>query len=310
MAQDWSDDDDNADEEQIDVNSSSNTDFLLAIPAADSTNISEPSFRLKLNPPVPSHLKPPQKPLSYIDFDYSKSAEWREKNIQSSYWLKKTTQVNVKSDYQTAADACQMYQKSLASAGGGIMKVDTVSTLPEWCLLREIIWMLQLEPQESLSEPIKVDKCSKFFAIDCDAAKIVVNRNVSLASVTIYGMQTILHEFAEIMTILYRFRKFFQSIFHPNVTEPDENGESDNTLVPHTLECYANGLKDFLRTLSQRLTKIEARIIQQDPMEIETIIKLYNELLPDFRMVQELYDIHTKVYVDFKANAGKLQKWF
>lgn len=267
------------------------------MPTADSTNLSEPSYsslQLKLKHPITSNnLRPPQKPLSFIEYDSSKARKWRNENIQAPFWLKDTTQVTVKSEYKEAADTCQRYQKCLSTA---TMRVESISTLSEWCLMREIIWMLQLEPEFG-TKPNKLEKTSKFFSINCDKAEIVVNSKVSLASVTIDGIQSILHDFASTMTILYRFRQFFQNIFH---TE-----EGTSNAIPHSLECYANGLIDFLRILSDAINRIEGRLIEQDPMEIETVVQLYNELMPHFRMVKELHDIHTKVYIDFKENAGK-----
>lgn len=228
-----------------------------------------------------SSLRPPQKLQFYTAFDSKKAPEWKEKNTQSSWWLNKNDRI----------------------ARPGVRTDESVPTLSEWCLMREIIWMLKLEPHHDPSNSTSSNEFSKFFTLNTETDNITVNRDISLVNVSIDGIQTILNEFAEAMTISYSFRKFFENIFqHTNAVS---FFESTVYVPPYTIQCYANGLKEFLNVVAESITKLETELIEQDPMEIRTIIYMYNELLPYFRLLRKLFDIHQKVFIDFKTTPGQ-----
>lgn len=224
-------------------------------------------LRLKLIPCGRGVLKPPEKKPIFIEFDSSKATEWREKNVQHSWWNA------------------------------------TNPIVSEWCLLREIIWTLQLQPLDSDLSSESVKKYSKFFSINLTADEIVVNSDVSLISTTEESLRPILLEFARIATQLYRFRKFFASVFHP----PAVNSFLESAqIAPYSIQCYATGLKDFLQVISKIICDLEIELIEQDLTKTHTIVYLYIKLLPHFRKIDILYDIHNKVYIDFKTNAGNV----
>lgn len=226
-------------------------------------------LRLKRIPFGRDVLKPPEKKPIFTEFDGSKAAAWRESNVQNAWWLDSTP--------------------------------NQLAVVSEWCLLREIIWTLQLAPVDSDRHDDALKKFSKCFSINLNSDEILVNPNVALASSSAESLKSILSEFASVSTKLYQFRKFFETVFHPPIV--NSFLESAQT-APYSIQCYANGLKDFLRIISKTIGKLEIELIQQDLSETFSIIYFYNQLLPHFQMVHTLHDIHTKVYIDFKTNEG------
>ncbi|XP_031634279.1 gamma-tubulin complex component 5-like isoform X2 [Contarinia nasturtii] len=235
----------------------------------DSLRTDVKPLRLTLQPFARDILRPPEKRSIFTEFDASKSEAWRIKNVQNPWW-------------QSEAPA------------------NSTSVLSEWCLQREIIWMLQMQPLDDIDVE-RLKKFSKFFTLDTTTDEFSVNTNVTLNSTSVDGLQQILTTFALVSTKLYRFRKFFKIVFEPPVV--NSFLESAQT-APHTIQNYATGLKDFLRIVNEAIFDLEAQLIEQDLTETHTIIYLHNQLLLHFRKVHILYDIHMKVYIDFKINEG------
>lgn len=228
-------------------------------------NIEKP-LKLKLIPFGKGLLKPPEKKPILVEFDSSKSIEWHQKNIQKPWWR--------------LPNRCE------------------VTILSEWCLLREIIWTLQLNPLENSAAH---ERFSKFFSLNTMSDEITVNPDVSLINMTVASLQSILSEFASAATKLYRFRRFLAAVFQP----PSVNRFLESVqLAPHSIQCYANGVDNFLQIILKTIGDLEIEIIQQDFTETYTVIYLHNRLLPHFRIINILYDIHQNVYIDFKTNAG------
>lgn len=242
-------------------------------------NVGRP-LKLKLIPLGKGVLKPPEKKTILLEFDGSKATEWQQKNVQKPWWC--------------APNRC------------------AVTVLSEWCLLREIIWALQLNPieneQASDANTSQPEKFAKFFSLETTSNEIVVNSDVSLTNMPAESLYSILSEFAAMATKLYRFRQFFAAVFQP----PTVNQFLESVqLAPHSIQCYANGLDDFFQIVSKAICDLEIELIQQDFTETYTVIYLYNRLLPQFRIINTLYDIHQNVYIDFKTNAGTVLqiKW-
>lgn len=227
-------------------------------------------LRLKLIPFAKEALCPPEKKSIFTEFDASKAKEWRDQNVQPAWWIENPSNENV-------------------------------SVLSEWCLLREIIWVLFLEPFDTETDAQAMHKLSKSFALKFDTDEIVPNGNVTLSSTSVNGLNAMLMEFSRIATKLYRLRKFFQSVFRrPMANNFLETVQS----APHSIESYANGVQDFLRIVSQAICDLEIEIVQQDLTKTHTIVYLHNQLWPHFRTIDILYDLHTDVYIDFRTNAG------
>lgn len=236
-------------------------------------------------------LRPPQKMKFYTEFDASKAIEWKTKNTQPPWWLNEVNRVKIDSEYP-AAKICEIFRTN-----------ELVSTLSEWCLIREILWMLQLEPEQYEPNVSANRSVSKFFTLNAETNEIFVNENISIASVTVDGIRPILNEFAEMMTIFYRFKKLNETIFQ-HARAACSLIETSICAPPYTIQCYAQGLKEFLMVVAEAIIKLEIELIEQNPMEMRSIVYVYNELLPHFRLVKKLNDIHSKVYIDFKTNQG------
>lgn len=252
--------------EGSDVSNAAQTDAMRKL------NVGRP-LKLKLIPIGKGVLKPPEKKPILMEFDGSKAIEWQQNNVQKPWWR--------------APNRC------------------AVTILSEWCLLREIIWALQLNPIEidrtSDANTSQPEKFARFFSLKTASNEIMVNLDVSLTNMSAESLQSILSEFASMATKLYRFRQFFAAVFQP----PTVNQFLESVqLAPHSVQCYANGLDDFFQIISKAICDLEVELIQQDFTETYTVIYLYNRLLPHFRMVDTLYDIHQNVYIDFKTNAG------
>lgn len=235
----------------------------------DSMQTDIKPLRLKLMPFGRDVLKPPEKKSLFSEFDSSMSSSWQEKNLQEPWW---------KTSHQ-----------------------DEKAILSEWCLLREIIWILQLHPLEHDTHEESLKQIAKFFAIDLNTDTITVNSNVSLIGTPSECLHSILCRFASTATKLYRLRKFFTTVFH----KPAVNSFLESVQVaPYSIQCYANGLKDYLRVVSKAICDMEIELIEQDLTKTYTVIYLDNKLSSHLQKVHMLYDMHTRVYIDFKTNAG------
>lgn len=230
-------------------------------------------LKLKLISCGKNLLKPPEKKTLLIEFDGAAAIEWQQKHVQKPWW-----------------HGPNRYE---------------VIILTEWCLLREIIWTLQINPIEhhaSIENASHLEKFSRFFSLNTTSNEIMVNSDVSLTNMPVESLQLILFDFAAVATKLYRLRQFHVAVFQP----PTVNRFLESAqFAPHSIQCYAHAIDDFLHIISNVVTDLEVELIQQDFTETYTVIYLHNRLLPHFRMINILYDIHQNVYIDFKTNAGK-----
>lgn len=233
-------------------------------------------LRLKLIPFAKDALRPPEKRSIFTEFDASKATEWREQNVQEPWWLTSIAPGNV-------------------------------TVISEWCLQREIIWMLQMQPFEAEIGSEQIVKFSKFFSLNMTTDEFIINPDVTLCSTSVDGLKPILTEFANVSTELYRFRKLFQTIFEPPAVN---NFLESIQMAPYSIQSYAIGLKDFFRVMEQKICQLEIDLVKQNLTETHTIVHLYNELKIHFRRVHTLYNIHQRVYIDFKTNEGKINARF
>lgn len=267
----------------------------------EKSTTSKRTFELKLN----------RKLMVLVKFDPSKSEKCLTDNMQHSWWLTES-HASLNTKFKVGV-TCEMYRKLLIEKSIGV-NPPPVCTISEWCLMREIVWMLQIEPEMNITTATKSKKkqmSPKCFTIDAERSEITLKPNVSLASVTVEGIQLILCEFATNMTILYRFRQFFKPIFQPNDNNKN-NAISENEKCseppPHSIVCYAYGLKEFIHAITCVLVNKELELIKQNPIQILSIVKLYNDLLPHFRQLQQLNDIHCSCYLDLSNCDGMINK--
>ena len=169
-----------------------------------------------------SKIQPPRQEESYETFSDEFAIDWLQEHVQSAWWDDPQYKVEVNSEHR-GASFCDFWTERIVKVSHGFLKSDPVSTVSEYCILREILWMF--------TNPVDC----KLFRIDDD--QIWINTNVSLSSTTEHGIQTFLLNFTEYMTIAYRLRNFCRSILeHTARSLP----------APHSFECYAAGVKSFL----------------------------------------------------------------
>ncbi|XP_053680306.1 gamma-tubulin complex component 5 [Anopheles nili] len=219
-------------------------------------------------------IEPPKQEQIYQTFS-ELGTEWLQENVQMTWWTEPQYKVNVNSDHR-GATFCDFWTDRIVKASHGFLKTEPVSTVSEYCVLREIVWMF--------TNPVDC----KLFRIDDD--QIWINSNVSLASTTEHGIQTFLLNFTEYMTIAYRLRNFCQGILeHTTKTFP----------APHSFECYAAGVKSFLDHMEAVMINTEKELMKQEPGKTYTIIKLFHELEPELFVLKKLYDIHKFSVLDW-----------
>uniref|UniRef100_A0A182MQ62 Gamma-tubulin complex component n=1 Tax=Anopheles culicifacies TaxID=139723 RepID=A0A182MQ62_9DIPT len=226
-------------------------------------------------PIVFNKIEPPRQEESYETFNEEFAGDWLQNNVQVDWWNDPHYKVEVNSEHR-GASFCDFWNERIVKASHGFLKSDPVSTVSEYCMLREILWMF--------TNPVDC----KLFRIDDD--QIWINTNVSLSSTTEHGIQTFLLNFTEYMTIAYRLRNFCSSILEHRAR---------NLPAPHSFECYAAGVKSFLDNIEAIMIRHEKELIRQEPGKTYTIIKLFHELEPELFVLKKLYDIHKFSVLDW-----------
>uniref|UniRef100_A0A182VW04 Gamma-tubulin complex component n=1 Tax=Anopheles minimus TaxID=112268 RepID=A0A182VW04_9DIPT len=226
-------------------------------------------------PIVFNKIEPPRQEESYETFNDEFAGDWLQNNIQVDWWNDPQYKVDVNSAHR-GASFCDFWTERIVKVSHGFLKSDPVSTVSEYCMLREILWMF--------TNPVDC----KLFRIDDD--QIWINTNVSLSSTTEHGIQTFLLNFTEYMTIAYRLRNFCRSILEHTAR---------NLPAPHSFECYAAGVKSFLDNIEAVMIRHEKELIKQEPGKTYTIIKLFHELEPELFVLKKLYDIHKFSVLDW-----------
>uniref|UniRef100_A0A182QQS9 Gamma-tubulin complex component n=1 Tax=Anopheles farauti TaxID=69004 RepID=A0A182QQS9_9DIPT len=221
-------------------------------------------------------IEPPRQENAYETFNDEYSTEWLQENVQTIWWIDPQYKVNVNSEHR-GASFCDFWTERIVKVSHGFLKTEPVSTVSEYCMLREILWMF--------TNPVDC----KLFRLDDD--QIWINTNVSLSSTTEHGLQTFLLNFTEYMTIAYRLRNFCRSVLEPH--------SSRSLPAPHSFECYAAGVKDFLEHMESVMIDKEKELIEQEPGKTFTIIRLFHELEPELFVLKKLYDIHKFSVLDW-----------
>ncbi|XP_058447372.1 gamma-tubulin complex component 5 [Malaya genurostris] len=220
-------------------------------------------------------VEPPQRDLGYVKFDGSMSEKWLKENVQNCWWKDSKAKAEVNSTHEGAA-FCDYWNQTILKASHSFIKPDPVSTVSEYCLVREILWMF-----------VNPVNC-KFFRIDDD--QVWINPNVSLSSATERGLHTFLLNFTEHMTIVYRLRNFCVRV---------SEATSKPIPAPYSFECYASAVRNFLDHLQANVVELESRKITQQQDRIFTIITLFQDLEPEFQLLKNLNDIHRFSVLDW-----------
>lgn len=217
---------------------------------------------------VYTKVVPPQRELGHECFDESTSEKWLKDHVQSGWWKDSKAKAAVNSIHE-GASFCDYWNQTILKASHSFIKSDPISTVSEYCLIREIMWMF--------TNP---NNC-KFFRIDDD--QVWINPNVSLSSATERGLHTFLINFTQHMTIVYRLRNFCRRV---------SDATNKPFPAPYSFECYASGVRDFLEHLDKTIVELEKQAVAQKQDKVLSIITLFHDLEPEFRLLTNLNDIH------------------
>lgn len=295
VSQEWSDDDDDPADDKTE-----NGGNAIALARPESTVDQQPPLR---SVTIVTELQPPQRFSPFVEFDGSNSLEWLRAHVQHTWWLDPYHQEPVISQFESAHYNRLHYERLHKITGAPIQPVSIIN---EWCLLREIIWMLLTEPPTRHDDPTvglepKGDNY-KFFHLDVDKKEVTVKPNVSLASATTEGTQDALGELTEYMTMFYRLRHFMRTVLSPNMYC---SSSTEFFYAPNTVQTYAIALGSLLQPLVTTILDKEKEIVRNDPFEKFTLVRFYCEMKLEFARLEYLYEIHTKCYLDYNVYPRK-----
>ena len=82
----------------------------------------------------------PVKPVNYYIFESTDPEGWLKKNVQHSWWKEGENSCEVTSSHPGASFS-QQWNNHLTKKSLGFIKIAPQSTISEYCLIREILWM-------------------------------------------------------------------------------------------------------------------------------------------------------------------------
>ncbi|KAI4454640.1 gamma tubulin complex protein [Holotrichia oblita] len=157
----------------------------------------------------------------------------------------------------------------------GLINIKRSNIIPEYCVLREIIWQCFISHNS--------------FVFNFVGDKLLPKENVTIASVRPITFQTFLNEFLPYIELLHEFQSFHESLF-----------EDEYVKAPDTYRSYDNSLRNFLKPLFDKMIEIEREILRQT--STFTLLKLANEFKQIFETTNVLRHIHHNIVLDFKNN--------
>uniref|UniRef100_A0A336KQ99 CSON012437 protein n=1 Tax=Culicoides sonorensis TaxID=179676 RepID=A0A336KQ99_CULSO len=245
-------------------------------------SIEIPTVQQKKPPILPkpisivTKLEPPKRVPIYHEYDSSSAGKNLIENVQSEWWKNKKYISVPNSKYQSAS-FCEYWNQLLARVSYNVIKTAEISTTSEHCLLREIFWMFV--------KPVN----AKFFKVENE--RIVINANVSIASVTVKGLKSFLKVFTQKMTIMYVLRQFCQKVLQGDAKKIRK--------APHTMEAYAAELARCLDLITHSILEKEKIVMSQEPGIVSSVLELFNHLQPQFKLLDYLWDIHRFSVIDW-----------
>lgn len=224
---------------------------------------------------IVSKLEPPKRQPVYKEYDSNTAVKSFSGNVQKLWWKSNEAVCKPNSTHQSA-NFCEYWNQLLARVSYNYIKAEQISTISEYCLLREILWMF-------------VKPCNtKFFHLDGE--RVVLNKNVSIPSVTTKGLQSFLKEFTEKMTILNILRQFCQKV---------QGTPKNSHPPPHTMEAYADELTHCLSIVLNAVLEKEKNVMQQELGTVDSILELHHYMQPHFKFLEHLWDIHRFSVIDW-----------
>lgn len=232
-------------------------------------------------PPKPvviaSKLEPPKRSLNYTKFDPTTAIDLLKSNVQSNWWTQAggVQECKTYSKYP-AASFCQIFNELLARTPQHYGKVEYVTTISEYNLLRETFWMF-IRPTNM-----------RFYHLYPDG-RVGLAQGVSIPSVTRKGLGSFLANFTSKMSTMNLLRKFCHHVLRSTTNQP------------HTLEAYASELSLLLKKITEAVLEKEKQVMQQEPGVVNSILETYNHFLPLFQLLENLWDFHRSATMSFSS---------
>ncbi|XP_013099773.2 gamma-tubulin complex component 5 [Stomoxys calcitrans] len=277
---DWTDnEDDDESSENATVNCTNNV---------EDRSIDEGKCIVSVHPSVLSALKPPQKSVPYTLFDTSKPEKRLCETIQHSWWnTDKDIHLNavVESDHIMANFSLD-YSRYLSDTSNNLIRFEEPKTIAEQHLLREILWMFQ-----------RPTNCAVF---QLEGEQLKIRPNVTIPSCGVNALQSYLEDqympYIKMMNVLRQFHRAIYSY--------------EDSLPPRTLECYAANIHLHLSPVWHSILEFERRLINPKDFEINTLITMRSYLDEALRQLESLYEIHEKVFLDWRQHPAHITSAF
>ncbi|XP_061386084.1 gamma-tubulin complex component 5 [Musca vetustissima] len=277
---DWSDDD----EEDITVNTTAD-----ATAAIENLSIAEQKPPVYIAPSVVHELRPPQKSLPYKIFDSSDAEKKLDEKIQHSWWnIAKGEHHNaiIESNHPLSNFALD-YSRFLSDTSNNLIRFEEPNTIAEQHVLREILWTFQRPTNSAV------------FMLDANK-QLSLRPNVTIPSCGVNAFQTYLeNQYLPYLKMMNVLRQFHKAIYC-----------CEDRLPPRTLECYAANLHLHLKPVWQTILDYEKRLREPKDFEVNTLVTMRSYLDESLRHLQSLYELHEKVFLDWRQHPAHITSAF
>ncbi|GLG98082.1 Gamma-tubulin complex component [Gryllus bimaculatus] len=189
--------------------------------------------------------------------------EWISNNVQAPWWRTKQLAEKVESVFPSA-NLAKTWDKCCD---------ESTSTISEYKVVREILWMLQAPTTTTLFQEVN--------------GQFSIQSNITIPSLTKDSMACYLNPLCEYFNMLYQLQKFQKEIYP---LDRQNSGELNQMLPPYTFECYTSAIIEFLRELQELACCIEKKVKAQE--DIYTLYSLNLELAPKLSQLRAVYSVH------------------
>ncbi|XP_016973513.1 uncharacterized protein LOC108040523 [Drosophila rhopaloa] len=223
--------------------------FRIGLPLVLTLNNQSPHLRLSRLP----QLEAPQPPATATEYETSdRNSDLLPRTIHAHWWRHDIKVFALPPDADPLANFAVSYVQFLNRNARGLIKLPLPNTTTEPCLLREILLMF-----------VRPASCC-FFEFNEQTRRIVARSNVSICTVAAGTMQDFLQ--GNVVPALEDMLELRRII--------DEHTLAFDDSTTGTLECFAYGLRDLVRPISQLLIAYE-QLVYDDPAKTTLIMFVF-----------------------------------
>ncbi|XP_017050788.1 uncharacterized protein LOC108094617 [Drosophila ficusphila] len=257
-------------------NGNGNTKYLppecaVSETASDVFRITQPQvlnlngFSSKLKKSKLLQLPALQPPAATTELQTSdRNTDVLQRTIHNHWWREDVKVFALPAEADPLANFAVSYVQFLNHSSRGLLNLPLPKTVTESCLVREILLMF-----------VRPESCC-FFELNSPERRILVRPNVSICTVSARALKRFLEydvvPALEDMMELRRIIDAYTLAFDGSVTG--------------TLECFAYGLRDLVRPISQLLIAFEERVVREPAKS--TLVHFVFEFRPHFRQLKLL----------------------